>query len=74
MASPMTSAPSTTSLTPTVVTARCSCRRCTRRRSSLTHDKHIVCVSCRNVDCSVVVRCDECREWSIDAMNDYVHH
>ena len=71
MASPTTSAPSTTSSTPTVdVTAR----RCTRRMSSLPHDKHTVCVSCRDVDCSVAVRCDECREWFTDAMNDYVRH
>ena len=42
--------------------------------SSLTHDKHTVCVSCKDVDCSVAVRCDECREWSTDAMNDYVRH
>ena len=75
MVSPTTSAPSTTSSTPTVdVTARRSCRGCTRRMSSLTHDKHTVCVSCRDVDCSVAVRCDECREWSTDVMNDYVRH
>ena len=41
--------------------------------NSLPHDKHTVCVSCRDVDCSVAVRCDECREGSTDAMNDYVH-
>ena len=41
--------------------------------SSLTQ-KYTVCASCRDVDCSVAVRCDECREWSTDAMNDYVRH
>ena len=73
MASPSTSAPSTTSSMPAVdVTARRSCHRCHRRMSSLTFDKHTVCVSCRDVVCSVEVRCDECREWSTDAVAEYV--
>ena len=74
MASPSTSAPSTTSSTTVDVTARRSCRRCTRKMSSLTHDKHTICVTCRDVDCSVAVRCDECREWSTESMNGYVCH
>ena len=41
---------------------------------SLTFDRHTVCVSCRKVTCSVEVRCDECREWSTDAMADYLRH
>ena len=70
MASPSNSAPSSTSsTTPVDVTAR----RCTRR-ISLTHDKHTICVTCRDVDCSVAVRCDECREWSTESMNEYVCH
>ena len=42
--------------------------------SSLTYDKHTICVSCRKFACSVEVRCDECREWSTDAMAGYVRH
>ena len=42
--------------------------------SSLTHDQHTFCVSCRDVDCSVAVRCDECREWSTETMDDYVRY
>ena len=71
MASPSTSALSTT---PVDVTGRRSCRRCTRRMSSLTLDKHTICVTCRDVDCSVAVRCNECREWSTELMNEYVRH
>ena len=71
MASPSTSAPLTT---PVDVSARRSCHRCTRRMSSLTHDKHTLCVTCRDVDCSVAVRCDECREWSTELMNEYIRH
>ena len=63
------------SSTPAVdVTARRSCRRCNRRMSSLTYDKHTMCVSCRDVVCSVEVRCNGCREWSTDAMAEYVRH
>ena len=76
MASPATtSSPITPASSPAVdVTARRSCRRCSRRMSSLTHDKHTICVSCRKVTCSVEVSCDECREWSTDAMADYLRH
>ena len=68
MASSSTSAPSTSCVD---VTAR---RRCNRRMGSLQNDKHTTCVSCRDVVCSVAVRCDECREWSTDAMQEYVCH
>ena len=70
MASPSTSS----ATTPVDVHARRSCRRCTRRMSSLTHDQHTVCVSCRDINCSVAVRCDKCREWSTETMNEYVRY
>ena len=76
MATQSTTAASTPpSLTPAVDVTVCrSCRRCNRRMSSLTYDKHTICVSCRDVVCSVEVRCNECREWSTDAMAEYVRH
>ena len=75
MVSPSTSAPSTTSsTTPVDVAARRSCHCCTRRISSSIHDKHTICVTCRDVDCSVAVRCVECREWSTESMDEYVRH
>ena len=58
MASPSTSS----ATTPVDVHAH----RCTRKMSSLTHDQHTICVSCGDIDCSVAVRCDECREWSTE--------
>ena len=42
--------------------------------SSLTNDKHTICVTCRDDDCSVAVRCDECGEWSTELMNGYIRH
>ena len=42
--------------------------------SSLKYDKHSLCVACRDVQCSVEVRCSECRAWSTDFMLGYVKH
>ena len=42
--------------------------------SSLTNDKHTICVTSRDDDCSVAVRCDECGEWSTELMNGYIRH
>ena len=51
-----------------------SCLRCTRRMSSLTYIIHTFCVACRDVQCSVKVRCNECNYWSDDFMLGYVKH
>ena len=69
-ASPST--PSTSAATN--VSARCTCPRCTCQMSSLKYDKHSLCVACRDVQCSVEVRCSECRTWSTDFMLGYVKH
>ena len=68
---PSTSAP--TSPAPDVSTHR-SCTCCTLRISSLKYDKHSLCLSCRDVQCSLEVRCDECKCWSSDVMLDYLKH
>ena len=57
--------PSTVTTSPSIpstsdaadVSARRACPRCRRRMSSLKFDKHSLCVACRDVKCSVEVRC-----------------
>ena len=61
------SAPSTSAATN--VSAHCTCRM-----SSLKYDKHSLCVACRDVKCSVDVRCSECCSWVKDFMLAYVKH
>ena len=56
------------------VSAHRTCPRCTKRMSSLKYDKHSLCVACRDVQCSVDVRCSECQSWSTDFMLGYVKH
>ena len=66
------SAPSTSAAAD--VSAYCTCPRCTRGMSSLKYYKHSLCVACRDVQCSVEVRCSECRSWSTDFILGYVKH
>ena len=61
------STPSTSAATD--VSARCTCRM-----SSLKYDKHSLCVACRDVKCSVEVRCSECCSWVKDFMLGYGKH
>ena len=70
----MASSTSTPSTSSTTAPVDVHARRCTRRMSNLTHDQHIICVSCRDIDCSVAVRCDKCREWSTETMSEYVRY
>ena len=56
------------------VSAHCSCTRCTRRMSSYKYDKHSLCLNCRDVQCSLDVRCNECKSWSSEVMLDYLKH
>ena len=73
--SPSTTAPTTTSSSLTVdVAAHRSCTRYSRRMSSLKYDKHTLCLSCRDVTCSMDLRCVECTAWSTDEMAEYLHH
>ena len=69
-ATPSTSAPGSVAAS----SAHRTCPRCARRMSSLKYDKHSICVACRNSQCSVDVRCNECNSWSVDFMLGYVKH
>ena len=51
-----------------------SCPNCCRRMSSLKHDSHTICSQCRAVSCSVETRCSECKDWSVDAMQDHLKY
>ena len=60
---PLTSATSaaSSSLSPVLVSAaHRSCSKCSRRMSSYKYDKHALCLHCRDVLCSVDLRCREC--------------
>ena len=73
--SPSTTASTTTSSSSAVdVTTRRSCSRCNRRMNSLQFDKHTLCLSCREVTCSMDLRCVKCTAWSTVEMADYLHH
>ena len=54
--------------------AHCSCSKCSRRMSSYRYDKHTLCLHCREVLCSVDLRCRECSSWSSEMMQDYLKH
>ena len=54
--------------------ARRSCLKCSRRMSSYANDKHSLCLHCRDVLCSVDVRCQECQDWSTESMLEYVKY
>ena len=66
-----TSAPSTSAVD---VSAHCSCTRCARRMSSVKYDRHSLGLHCRDVQCSMEVRCSECSSWSSDIMQEYLKH
>ena len=42
--------------------------------SSYKYDKHSLCISCRDVTCSVDVHCSECSSWSTEVMAEYLRH
>ena len=66
--------PSTSTAGSSTSSTHCSCPRCARRMSSLKYIIHTFCVACRDVQCSVKVRCNECNYWSVDFMLGYVKH
>ena len=71
------SKPSTSSATSPPATdsaARRSCSKCSRRMSSYANDKHSLCLHCRDVLCSVDIRCKECKDWSTESMLEYLKH
>ena len=51
-----------------------SCSKCYRRMSSYKYDEHTLCLHCRDVLCSVDLRCRECSLWSTEMMQNYVKH
>ena len=69
-----TTAPTTTTSTPTMCSdSTCrSCKKCRRRLSRL--DLHSVCCSCREIDCSLEIRCIECTSWTDTQIKDYVNN
>ena len=71
---PSTSATLSTSAGSSASTSHRSCPRCARWMSSLKFDKHSTCVKCRDKQCSVEIRCSECKSWSVDFMLGYVKH
>ena len=67
--------PSTTASSAALdVSALRSCLHYTKRMSSVKYDKHTICLACRNVTCSVEVRCSECSDWTLDVMQEYLKH
>ena len=62
--------------TPAVVdsAALSSCPNCRRKISSLKHDSHTICSHCRAVSCSVETRCSECKDWSVDTMQEHLKY
>ena len=67
---PSPSTPTTSAATD--VLAHRTCPRCTKWMSNLKCDKHSLCVACRDVQCSVEVRCSECQSWPKDFMLGYL--
>ena len=41
-----------------------SCSRCLGRMSSFDRDSHLICTRCREYECSVDLRYEECESWS----------
>ena len=39
-----------------------------------SNDTHTLCSHCREVNCNMTDRCDECREWSSDTMTTYLSY
>ena len=69
--------PLSSSSTPPVLTAMDSaalhpCPKCHRRVSSLKYDSHSVCTHCRDTVCCVDTRCSECKDWTLDIMQEYL--
>ena len=67
-------ASASTSSTPTTAAAVDIYSRCGRRMSALQFDKHTFCVVCRDIKCSLDIRCKECKAWSKEFMLGYVKH
>ena len=64
----------TTSSAPALDSAHRSCSSCPRRMSKLKYDRHTVCSNCRSCKCDIAVRCNECKDWTIPEMEEYLKH
>ena len=53
---------------------RRSCPHCSTRMSSILHDKHSFCSTCRGIECSPDNKCDECRLWTEEEFVKYFKH
>ena len=42
--------------------------------STLRYDKHTFYCDCRGMQCDLVNRCDECKEWPEEQVNDLLKH
>ena len=51
-----------------------TCNMCRARMSNLDLDPHLICISCRGVDCTLADRCNECVVWPDERMNAYLKH
>ena len=45
-----------------------SCARYYSKMSSIDRDKHLIDMRCRDYECSVTLRCEECENWSKEEM------
>ena len=70
--SPTTAASATPPPMDSAALRSCPCYHC--RMSSLKHDTHTLCSHCREVNCNMIDRCDECREWSSDTLTTYLSY
>ena len=42
--------------------------------SGFKYDRHTICLTCRGRKCDLSFRCNECKDWTIQEMEDYVKH
>ena len=54
--------------------SQCNCVTCKTRMSSLLHDSHKICCTCRGFECSLDKKCTECEVWSEEVMLKYVKY
>ena len=54
--------------------SRRNCVTFKTRMSSLLHDSHKICCTCRGFECSLNKRCTECEVWSEEVMLKYVKY
>ena len=58
----------------TPVDGRRKCIACPRRMGKKSADRHTLCVNCRGFDCDVNCHCEECLDWSEEAVVKYAKY